>query len=352
MFWRSLNCVATKFLSFCLSIPIVYETMKKPKPLDCMARAGLLLVILVAFSSCEGEAENKKETSYSTTAPVESNTKPDKDSVKEEPRPVVTYHLDSLGTKEAVDSFKTRYNREQQSVIFALNRMDARRLSAGDKIVIPDSVTADLMKYAPFPRELKILEALPKTVLISRRIQGVALYEKGKLIKWGPASTGKKSTQTPVGLFYGNYKAKRKISTIDKDWIMPYYFNFMNYEGIGTHEYTLPGYPASHGCVRLRNEEAVYIYNWANQWQLNNNQQVVMKNGTPFLVFGDYNFDQPSPWLDQAKDPKANFLTSAEMQTLEDYMQQYQKNAKNFDQEKSPEGELQLPPESELETFR
>ena len=82
---------------------------------------------------------------------------------------------------------------------------------------------------------------------------------------------------------------------------MPYYFNFMNYEGIGTHEYTLPGYPASHGCVRFRNEEAVYIYNWAQQWKLDSKGQVVLENGTPFLVFGDYDFDHPSPWLGSGK---------------------------------------------------
>lgn len=325
--------------------------MNKTISIRGLINLSLISGILISFSSCNSDAENRIEKPISN----ESSKVIEKETVKKEkkePRPVVTYHLDSLGTKKEVDSFKTRYDQKQESIIYALNRMDPRRLNVGDKLVIPDSVTTDLLAFAPFPEELGILDSIPRTVLISRRIQGVALYENGKLIKWGPASTGKESTQTPTGLYYGNYKAKRKVSTIDKDWIMPYYFNFMNYEGIGTHEYTLPGYPASHGCVRLRNEEAVYIYNWAQQWKLDNKGQVILKNGTPFLVFGDYNFDHPSPWLDQAQNPKANFLTSEEMQKLQDYVKRYEKNSKNSDQDKTPEGELNLPPKNELETIR
>lgn len=316
-----------------------------------MSNFSLLLALLFSFLSCKEEPENGNKTALSkeTSAVIE------KDTVKKEEkelRRLVTYHLDSLVSREAVDSFKTRYNKEQQSIIYALNRMDPRHLKAGDKLIIPDSITTDLLAYAPFPEQLDVLANMPKAVLISRRVQGVGLYKNGELIKWGPASTGKESTQTPAGLFYGNYKAKRKISTIDKDWIMPYYFNFMNFEGIGTHEYTLPGYPASHGCVRLRNEEAVYIYNWANQWELNSNQQIVLQHGTPFLVFGDYDFKNPAPWLDQARDPRANFLTSEEMKTLREYARRYEKDPKNFEQNKTPEGELRVPPQSELETLR
>ena len=316
-----------------------------------MANTGALLCLLVSLYSCNGNVENSKKSPVPEETSRVEETKTVKKEEKE-PRPLVTYHLDSLGSKEEVDSFRTRYDEKQEDIIYALNRMDSHRLNVGDKILIPDSVQTDLLAYAPFPQKLELIENMPKAVLVSRRIQGVALYEKGKLIKWGPASTGKKSTQTPTGIFYGNYKSKRKISTIDKDWIMPYYFNFMNYEGIGTHEYTLPGYPASHGCVRLRNEEAVYIYNWAKQWKLNDNQQVVQQNGTPFLVFGGYDFDRPSPWLDQAKDPKANFLTSEEMQTIQTYMEHYEKNSKNMEQNKTPEGELNLNAGSSLETIQ
>jgi hypothetical protein len=132
---------------------------------------------------------------------------------------------------------------------------------------------------------------------------------------------------------------------------MPYYFNFMNFEGVGTHEYSMPGYPASHACVRLRKEDAVYIYDWAEQWKLNDSGQKVLRNGTPFMVLGDYDFDADVPWLELAKDPKSNFLNDSEMQTLKKYVSEYYQDEKNFSGEK-PEGDaLPSPPEDGLETF-
>lgn len=268
-----------------------------------------------------------------------SDTIPAEEKEKKEPRRLVTYQLDSLASQAEVDSFKTRYSEEEQKTIFALNRMDPWRLSKGDRIVIPDSLTADFLAYAPFPEELAILDSIPKAVLISRRVQAIALYDQGKLVRWGPASSGKQSSQTPAGIFYGNYKAREKVSTINSDWILPYYFNYMNFEGVGVHQYSLPGYPASHGCVRLRKEDAVEIYNWADQWELDPSQQIVEKNGTPFMVFGDYDFEGTPPWLLQSEDPKSNFINPEEMEILKEYVSEYWKNEKNF-KKVLPEGEL------------
>ncbi|MFV8838770.1 L,D-transpeptidase [Salinimicrobium soli] len=272
---------------------------------------------------------------------------------EEEPELYITYHRDTLRTKKEVDSFKTKYSDAEEELIYALNRMDARRLRIGNELVVPDTLTNDFLDYSPFPKRLDILDSIPKVVLISIRVQGVGLYENGKLKTWGPASTGKQSTPTPKGIYYGNYKSKRKISTIDKDWIMPFYFNFMNYEGIGTHEYTLPGYPASHGCVRLRKEEAVTIYNWADQWELDSREQVIKRNGTPFMVFGDYDHEKPRPWLSLASDPDATDLTGEEKETLRKYVTEYRKDNRNFAPSQNLDQQmLAMPPEEGLETVR
>ena len=63
-------------------------------------------------------------------------------------------------------------------------------MRVGKTIVIPDTLTADLLSYSPFPKQLDLISDIPKTVLISQRVQGFALYENGKLIKWGPVSSG------------------------------------------------------------------------------------------------------------------------------------------------------------------
>lgn len=308
----------------------------------------ILIVIAFVIFSCDSGAKEMEQPEYSPKEEVKDTVL--KTPPKKEPEFVFTYKIDSLATRAMVDSFQNRYSKEEQEVIFALNRMDAWRLKEGKRIVIPDSLTGNLMDYSPFPKQLAMLDSIPKAVLISRRIQGIALYEKGKIVNWGPVSTGKQTTQTPVGLFYGNYKAKRKISTINSDWIMPYYFNFMNREGIGTHKYSLPGYPASHGCVRLREQEARFIYDWADQWKLNRNGQNIQKNGTPFFVFGDFDFKSKSPWLEMAEDPKANFLMASELETLRAYVNKYFKDDRNFQQTK--EIELAIPTGTEIETIQ
>lgn len=309
----------------------------------------VLSVILFVIYSCNpGEAEID-----STNIKSERNVKdtvaiPKK--VEKEPALVVTYHIDSMQTKAKVDSFKNKYSPEQQHLIFALNRVDARRLNKGDVLIVPDTLTGDLIDYSPFPRNLEILDSIPQTVLISQRVQGIALYEHSKLVRWGPVSSGKRSTPTPNGLHYGNFKARKKISTINPDWLMPYYFNFMNFEGVGVHEYSMPGFPASHACVRLRKEDAMYVYDWAEQWKLSDDANTILQNGTPFMVFGKYDFEKPVPWLNLAKDHEDNLLTSVEKDTLQAYVKAYFEDERNFAKPEA-EKELLLPPVNELETI-
>lgn len=247
-----------------------------------------------------------------------------------EPKFVVNYRLDSLANAVEIDSFQAKFNKAQKDIIFAINRIDGGRLRPGAKLVIPDTLVKDLLKYAPFPEIFEILAPIPKVLLISQRIQGFALYENGMLIKWGPVSSGKKSTPTPNGLHYANYKSLRKISTVNQAWIMPYYFNFMNFYGVGLHEYDLPGYPASHACVRLYKEDAQFIYDWAEQWKLDKSGQTIHKNGTPFMVFGEYDYKNPYPWINLVTDHFDNNLTEIELNTLKQYVEQFQGNKKNF----------------------
>ncbi|MDT0644182.1 L,D-transpeptidase [Zunongwangia sp. F363] len=258
-----------------------------------------------------------------------------------EKRLAISYSLDSLKTLEALDTLKVRYNKDERATIFALNRIEEYRVQPGIPVIIPDTISQDFLIYSPFPKELPLLDSIPKAVLIAQRIQGFALYESGKLIHWGPVSSGKKSTPTPNGLHYGNYKAKRKVSTVNDAWILPYYFNFLNFEGVGVHQYNMPGFPASHACVRLKMDDAKFIYDWADMWQLEND--TIKHNGTPFMVFGEYDFDAPAPWLNLADDFKADDLTDEELQTLKDYVEQYKEDPRNFRQKE--EAEI---PETEL----
>jgi hypothetical protein len=78
---------------------------------------------------------------------------------------------------------------------------------------------------------------------------------------------------------------------------MPWYFNFDNNTGYGLHEYDLPGQPASHGCVRLLQSDAEWIYYWGEGWTLAPESGELLRHGTPVIIVGHYNFASPRPWL-------------------------------------------------------
>jgi len=230
--------------------------------------------------------------------------------------PMLMYHYDSIADIRAWHIFKEKYTIAQLKIIAAINRMDYSRIRIGSHLVVPDTIFTNFIRYSPFPQELSFPDSIPKFILVNQRIQLFAAYENGKLIRSGPVSSGRASKQTPNKLYYTNYKAKRKVSTVDGSWIMPWYFNISNRAGIGMHQYTLPGYPASHSCVRMHEEDAYWLFNWAQQWTLTTDQTTVLTNGTPVLIFGKYDFSQKGPWKSLPNDPHALDLTPEEYEVV------------------------------------
>jgi hypothetical protein len=77
---------------------------------------------------------------------------------------------------------------------------------------------------------------------------------------------------------------------------MEWYFNFENHLGIALHAYAMPGRPASHGCIRLLERDAIWIYDWGEPWRLAPDGVRVLQPGTALLITGSYRFDRPAPW--------------------------------------------------------
>lgn len=228
----------------------------------------------------------------------------------------VTYHT-LIFPKKKKDSvmsvFNKTYSKEQQYIILAINRLDLENKWRADTLSIPDEFDYTLMKYSPFPRNLKILNPVKKIALFSYPVQAYALYENGALTKWGPTSLGKKSAQTKRGLLFANWKKELAISTVDSDWKLPYNVNVHNTLGIGWHQYDLPGFPASHSCLRLLHDDAQYLYGWAETWILNKNGATVRANGTPLIVYGDYRWGEKKPWKYLESDPRSTDISAEEL---------------------------------------
>lgn len=212
--------------------------------------------------------------------------------------------------------FKKKYNEKERYTILALNRLDSKNKWNSDTLVVPAKIDTTLMSYSPFPLQLDVLNDVKKFVIFSYPIQAYAVYSNGTLVKWGPTSMGKKSAQTTRGLMFANWKKKLAISTVKSEWKLPYNFNIHNTHGIGWHEYDLPGYPASHSCLRLLKDDAIWLYNYADTWILNPGGATTKAKGTPVMVYGDYKWGKRKPWRNLLNDPNANNISVEEMTKL------------------------------------
>jgi lipoprotein-anchoring transpeptidase ErfK/SrfK len=90
----------------------------------------------------------------------------------------------------------------------------------------------------------------PLLVLVNLKEQMAYVYRNGLRIGRSSVSTGKKGHETPTGVFTILQKNKDHRSNIYNNAPMPY-MQRLTWDGIALHAGNLPGYPASHGCVRL-----------------------------------------------------------------------------------------------------
>lgn len=79
--------------------------------------------------------------------------------------------------------------------------------------------------------------------------QQAVFYKDGRVALVTPVSTGKPGFPTPVGEFVVTDKDRLRRSTLYPAY-MPYFMR-MSCRDFGMHAGDLPGYPASHGCIRL-----------------------------------------------------------------------------------------------------
>ena len=99
----------------------------------------------------------------------------------------------------------------------------------------------------------------PLQIVISIADQRVSLYDNGILIGRSSVSTGVRRHPTPLGVFSVIEKERWHRSNIYSGAPMPY-MQRITWSGIALHAGQLPGYPASHGCIRLTNDFAIRLW--------------------------------------------------------------------------------------------
>jgi len=143
----------------------------------------------------------------------------------------------------------------------------------------------------------------PLIIAVSIEQQKVRVYDSNGLFAESPVSTGMKGHSTPMGVFSVIQKNKMHRSNIYSGAPMPY-MQRITWSGIALHAGVLPGYPASHGCIRMPMAFAVKMWNWTRM-----GARVVITPGTitpatfshPLLVAQKV---MPQPLI--ADDPKTD----------------------------------------------
>jgi lipoprotein-anchoring transpeptidase ErfK/SrfK len=106
-------------------------------------------------------------------------------------------------------------------------------------------------------------EAKSRDLTIRLGHQRFIYREDGQVVRTGPVSSGRAGYPTPRGRFSVLSKHKDKVSyryTNQLGWPawMPYSIQFSGHYFL--HEGWLPGYPDSHGCVRVGEKDARFLY--------------------------------------------------------------------------------------------
>ena len=99
----------------------------------------------------------------------------------------------------------------------------------------------------------------PHVLIISVKSQRVTLYANGKNVAQSPISTGTATHPTPHGVFSIIQRNRHHKSNIYSGAPMPY-MQRLTWSGVALHQGALPGYPASHGCIRLPEQFANFLW--------------------------------------------------------------------------------------------
>lgn len=126
-------------------------------------------------------------------------------------------------------------------------RRQKPRLRQGKKIAAPQ-------KEAGKPQG-------PLIIAISIQRQNLKIYDAKGFFAETPISTGMPGHPTPMGVFSVIQKHKLHHSNIYSGAPMPY-MQRITWSGVAMHAGVLPGYPASHGCIRMPMAFAVKMWGW------------------------------------------------------------------------------------------
>lgn len=156
---------------------------------------------------------------------------------------------------------------KKQDIVKKINRMNVE-LTRGMMLAIPNDLDQDPLAFAPFPTRITPIGRT--AIIVDLKNEAFAAYNIfGLLVHWGPVSGGRgwcsdidSGCHTPVGVYY--VQSKGGPGCVSSKFPVPYGGAHMAYcmyfhGGYALHASEVPGYNASHGCVRLFYKDAEWL---------------------------------------------------------------------------------------------
>jgi len=176
-------------------------------------------------------------------------------------------------TTKSNDTWENLFPTDQaRDIVKRVNRMNVR-LRPGEKIAIPKRLDEiSIYDVSPFPRYIE--PTGEKMIFVNQdKLAWGAYNDEGELVWWGPISSGSGQCRSEGNCVThpGSYRVIRKqdidcVSTVfpirtngeSGGAVMPYCMHY--YRGFALHgSPSVPGYRASHGCVRMFIEDAKWL---------------------------------------------------------------------------------------------
>jgi len=154
---------------------------------------------------------------------------------------------------------KTKITQDLIPYVEKINGVN-KKFFVGKKLIIPKDLTS-ARSYCPVDSFRFDLVSKDSIIVIDRSKNVFAVYEQGWLVRWGPITRARRINNTPSGAFHIQHKWRLIYSKKYGNVPMPYALHIKG--NVCMHQGPMVGYPASHGCVRLFKDDAIWLYNWA-----------------------------------------------------------------------------------------